>query len=57
MNLKLVFYKNHNLFIYSKFIIIISEKIIEKENSDSDNFSNNENDFSKIENKFKKNFR
>lgn len=30
INLKLIFYKDHNLFIYSKSIIIIFEKIIKK---------------------------
>ena len=57
INPEFVFCKNHNLFIYFKFIIIIFGKIIEKKDSDSENFFNNKNDFSEIENKFKKDFR
>ena len=59
MNFKLIFCKNYNLFIYSKFVItIILEKIIEKkENFSNSNNFNNENNFFDIKNEFfKKNF-
>ena len=56
MNPKLIFCKNHNLFIYSKSVMtIIFKKIIkEKGDSSKSNNFNNENNLFDIENEFLK---
>ena len=58
MNLELIFYKNYNLLIYSKFIItIMPEKIIKKKRdfSNTKSFNNNKNNLFDIKNESFKN--